>query len=130
MARDECNFHSSFWAIFCPFTPNAANCIEITFRHGCSPVNLLAIFIFRTTFSRNTSLWLLLHVSHADIVSTVSIIGMYQLDTLIDPFNVNLLLTNCWNVVILIWVNMFSWNFKNYFLDLKNYLSLKRKYYF
>ena len=32
--------------------------IEITFRHGCSPVNLL--HIFRTPFSRITSWWLLL----------------------------------------------------------------------
>ena len=33
------------------------NFIEITLRHGCSPVNLL--HIFRTLFSRNTSGWLL-----------------------------------------------------------------------
>ena len=32
--------------------------IEITLRHGCSPVNLL--HIFRTPFPRNTSEWLLL----------------------------------------------------------------------
>ena len=32
--------------------------IEITFRHGCSPVNLL--HIFRTPFPRITSGWLLL----------------------------------------------------------------------
>ena len=36
------------------------NFIEITFRHGCSPVNLL--HIFRTPFPRNTSGWLLLKV--------------------------------------------------------------------
>ena len=34
------------------------NFIEITFRHGCSPVNLL--HIFRTPFLKNTSGWLLL----------------------------------------------------------------------
>ena len=34
------------------------NFIEIALRHGCSPVNLL--HIFRTSFSRNTSGWLLL----------------------------------------------------------------------
>ena len=34
------------------------NFIEITLRHGCSPVNLL--HIFRTPFPRNTSGWLLL----------------------------------------------------------------------
>ena len=37
------------------------NFIEITLRHGCSPVNLL--HIFRTHFSRNTSGWLLLNVA-------------------------------------------------------------------
>ena len=34
--------------------------IEIALRHGSSPVNLL--HIFRTTFPRNTSGWLLLNV--------------------------------------------------------------------
>ena len=38
-----------------------SNFIEITFWHGCSPVNLL--YIFRTTFSKNTSGWLLLSVT-------------------------------------------------------------------
>ena len=33
------------------------NFIEITLRHGCSPVNLLQIF--RTSFTKNTSGWLL-----------------------------------------------------------------------
>ena len=37
---------------------NVANFIEMTLRHGCSPVNLL--HIFRTPFPRNTSGWLLL----------------------------------------------------------------------
>ena len=35
--------------------------IEITFWHGCSPVNLL--HIFRTPFSKDTSEWLLLYQS-------------------------------------------------------------------
>ena len=35
-----------------------SNFIEITLRHGCSPVNLL--HIFRTPFLKNTSRWLLL----------------------------------------------------------------------
>ena len=35
------------------------NFIEITLRHGCSPVNLL--YIFRTPFSKNTSGRLLLN---------------------------------------------------------------------
>ena len=34
-----------------------SNFIEITLRHGCSPVNVL--HIFRTPFSKNTSGWLL-----------------------------------------------------------------------
>ena len=37
-----------------------SNFIEITVRHGCSPVNLL--HIFRTPFSKNTSGWLLLNI--------------------------------------------------------------------
>ena len=36
-----------------------SNFIEITFRHGCYPVNLL--HIFRTPFQKNTSGWLLLN---------------------------------------------------------------------
>ena len=35
-----------------------SNFIEIALRHGCSPVNLL--HIFRTSFIKNTSEWLLL----------------------------------------------------------------------
>ena len=35
--------------------------IEITLRHGCSPVNLL--HIFGTPFTKNTSGWLLLYLS-------------------------------------------------------------------
>ena len=35
-----------------------SNFIEITLRHGCSPVSLL--HIFRTSFFKNTSGWLLL----------------------------------------------------------------------
>ena len=37
-----------------------SNFIEITLRHGCSPVNLL--HVFRAPFSKNTSGWLLLKV--------------------------------------------------------------------
>ena len=37
-----------------------SNFIEITLRHGCSPVNLL--HIFRTPLPMNTSGWLLLKV--------------------------------------------------------------------
>ena len=42
----------------CDFIEN--NFIEITFRHGCSPVDLL--HIFRTPFPRNTFEWLLLTI--------------------------------------------------------------------
>ena len=40
-----------------------SNFIEITFRHGCSPVNLM--YIFRTAFPMNTCRWLLLLISLA-----------------------------------------------------------------
>ena len=45
------------------------NFIEITLRHGCSPINLLPIF--RTPFTNKTSVWLLLlrgssHITHVD----------------------------------------------------------------
>ena len=38
-----------------------SNFIEITFRHGCSPVNLL--HIFRTPLPKNTSGWTLLSLA-------------------------------------------------------------------
>ena len=40
------------------------NFIEITLRHGCSPVNLL--HIFRTPFTKNTCRWLLFEVQSHD----------------------------------------------------------------
>ena len=44
----------------CDFNKIALLCnfIEITLRHGCSPVNLL--HIFSATFTKNTTRWLLL----------------------------------------------------------------------
>ena len=42
-----------------------SNFIEITFRHGCSTVNLL--HIFRTPIPKSTSEWLLLKFSHYPI---------------------------------------------------------------
>ena len=42
-----------------------SNFIEIALRHGYSPVNLL--YIFRTTFSKNTSGWLLLNCDSASL---------------------------------------------------------------
>ena len=42
-----------------------SNFIEIALRHGYSPVNLL--HIFRTTFSKNTSEWLLLNCDSASL---------------------------------------------------------------
>ena len=44
----------------CDFKKVARNFIEIALRHDCSPVNLL--HIFRTTFLKNTSGWLLLNI--------------------------------------------------------------------
>ena len=41
--------------------------IEITLRHGCSPLNLL--HIFRATFLRNTSEWLLLKIVKCEVVN-------------------------------------------------------------
>ena len=46
--------------LLCNFIEIAlCNFIEIALRHGCSPVNLL--HIFRKTFLKNTSRWLLLY---------------------------------------------------------------------
>ena len=47
------------------FRSSPYNLIKITFRHGCSPVNLL--HIFRTPFPRNTSGWLLLVIVFFEI---------------------------------------------------------------
>ena len=59
------------------------NFIEIPFRHGCSPVNLL--HIFRTPFPKNTSGWLLLQ---------------YSLSVLSENIKKNLSLwKNCSNIV-------------------------------
>ena len=43
----------------CDFNKVPSNFIEMALSHGCFPVNLL--HIFRTTFPRNTSGWLLLN---------------------------------------------------------------------
>ena len=45
----------------CDFNKLQNNFIEITLRHGCSPVNLQ--HIFRTTFPKNTAGRLLLKVA-------------------------------------------------------------------
>ena len=50
----------------CDFN-KVANFIEISLRHGCSPVNLLRIF--RTPFPRGTSEWLLLNIPDIQIFS-------------------------------------------------------------
>ena len=46
---------------FNKITKLQSNFIEIRLRHGCSPINLL--HIFRKTFPKNTSRWLLLMLS-------------------------------------------------------------------
>ena len=46
-----------------------SNFIEIAFRHGCSPVNLL--HIFRKPFPRNISGWLLLYVVSNSKLETI-----------------------------------------------------------
>ena len=50
----------------CNFNKFFCNFIEITFRHGCSPVNLL--HIFRTSFPKNTSGRLLLIIAKLSIL--------------------------------------------------------------
>ena len=54
-----------------------SNFIEITLRHGCSPVNLL--HIFRTPFSRNTSGWLLLNIGYTKNPSQQTFVGLRRL---------------------------------------------------
>ena len=49
----------------CDFNKVAFNFVEITLRHGCSPVNLL--HIFRTPFLKNTSGRLLLYLGYSQI---------------------------------------------------------------
>ena len=50
------------------------NFIEITIRHGCSPVNLL--YNFRTPFLKNASEWLLLQLVMTSLM-LVSLLGNY-----------------------------------------------------
>ena len=47
-----------------------SNFLEITLRHGCSPVNLL--HVFRTSFRKNTFEGLLLKVTLCKIVSVTN----------------------------------------------------------
>ena len=49
-----------------PMLKLQSNFIEITLRHGCSPVNLL--HIFRTSFPKNTSGGLLLMLAFVDLI--------------------------------------------------------------
>ena len=51
------------------------NFIEITLRHGCSPVNLL--HIFRTPVTRNTSEWLLLFI----LTIALSLFGFWVIES-------------------------------------------------
>ena len=53
----------------CDFNKVASNFIEITLRYGCSPVNLLHIFI--TPFPKNTSRRLLLNVNDGTMIMIV-----------------------------------------------------------
>ena len=53
----------------CGFNKVAFNFIEITLRHGCSPVNLL--HIFGTPFPKNPSGWLLLELLLGYIHQTI-----------------------------------------------------------
>ena len=53
-----------------------SNFIEITFRHGCSPVNLL--HIFKTPFPKNTSEWLLLPYFRYSLVYRSKCYGLLE----------------------------------------------------
>ena len=53
-------------------TEEISNFIEITLRHGSSPVNLL--HIFKTAFPRDTSGWLLLKLTHWCLLLTLEVI--------------------------------------------------------
>ena len=64
-------------------TPMPKCHFEITLRHGCSPVNLA--HIFRTSFPRNTSGWLLLF--KIDIGIVLNIIYVLLLSNLLHFFN-------------------------------------------
>ena len=48
-----------------------SNFIEIAFRYGCSPVNLL--HIFRMPFQQNTSKWLLLVILQNKEITVVEL---------------------------------------------------------
>ena len=55
------------------------NFIEITLRHGCSPVNL--VHIFRTLLAKNTSWWLLLYVNTLFSVNILPLINEQNIVT-------------------------------------------------
>ena len=69
----NCDFNNvAFLKICCKFTGEhrsaisiklRCNFIEITLRHGCSPVNLQ--HIFRTPFFKNTSGWQFFHLENS-----------------------------------------------------------------
>ena len=50
-----------------------SNFIEITLRHGCSPVNLR--HIFRTPFTKGASGWLLLGIGGPDGINGPTVLG-------------------------------------------------------
>ena len=43
MVRDRCNCYSSFWAIFCPFTPLTAQKIKISKKKKQAPGNIIIL---------------------------------------------------------------------------------------
>ena len=60
-ATQRCSLEKVFWkyAANLQECESLCNFIDITLRHGCSPVNLL--HIFKTSFPKNISEWLLLY---------------------------------------------------------------------
>ena len=79
----------------CDFKKNAlqSNFVEITVRHGFSPVNLL--HIFRIAFARNTSGWLLRYRVRTHLVYT----GFDQNsgNCAKDKFSSNIMSSTVWN---------------------------------
>ena len=63
--------------------------IEITLRHGCSPVNLL--HLFRTPFPKNTSEWLLLVIPTYEVLHSSAFHSFshyyWELFSLVFPTN-------------------------------------------
>ena len=52
MARDRCNCYFSFWAIFCPFTPLAAQKIKIFTKWKKTPGDIIILYMCTTNYDQ------------------------------------------------------------------------------